>query len=168
MAVAIAGLASLALVAVAGAAVAATERRDSHAHQYRPIAAIVARLDEVVPPDTTVRFGSGAQNVSTQPMEPAIRYGLVRHGDLPLSHGAITRLGEHYELLGKPYRWYVLIGDGTRRRGHMDRVVTVSFTDGFGHSTFSAWVARVGPGGRLERPAGLGRAVSYAFGRRIG
>lgn len=164
---AIGSLAGVAGVAAIGAAVAATEHRDSHAHQYGPIAAIVTRLDAAVPAGTTVRFTLGAQNGSTQPMEPAIRYGLVRHGDLPLSTGALARLGRHYELLDKSYRWYVLIGDGTGPLAHMARVVTVSFTDGFGRSVFSAWVARVGAGGALERPLGLAPAASYAFGRRI-
>jgi hypothetical protein len=163
----VAPLVCLAVVAETGLAVAATERRDSHAHQYGPIAAIVARLDQVVPADVTLRFTLGALNTSTQPMEPAIRFGLVRHGDLPLSIGALARLGEHYELLQKHYSWYVLIGDGSRRRPHMTRVITVSFRDGFGYSSFSAWVARVGSGGRLERPSGLGPARSVAFGRRV-
>jgi len=163
----LASLACLGAIAEVGTAVAATERVDSHVHQYRPIAAIVARLDQVIPAHTTVRFSLGAQNVSTQPMEPAVRFGLVRHGDLVLSNGAVVRLGTYYELLKKPYRWYVLIGDGTRSRRHMARVITVSFTDGFGHSTFSAWVARVGPRDRLERPSGLGPAPSLGFGKRV-
>jgi hypothetical protein len=167
LAMMLAGIVCLAVVAETGLAVAATERRDSHAHQYGPITAIVARLDQVVPAHVTLRFTLGAQNTSTQPMEPAIRFGLVRHGDLPLSVGAVARLGDHYELLKKHYSWYVLIGDGSGRRPHMARVITVSFRDGFGYSSFSAWVARVGPGGRLERPRGLGPARSEAFGRRI-
>ncbi len=163
-----ASLICLGVVAEVGTAVAATERVDSHVHQYRPITAIIERLDQVVPSHTSVRFTLRSENVSTQPIEPAVRFGLVRHGDLVLSRGAIPRLGDHYELLDKPYRWFVAIGDGKRRLRHMARVITVSFTDGFGHSTFSAWVARVGPGRRLERPTGLGRAPSFAFGRHIG
>ena len=121
-----------------------------------------------MPADATVRFALGPQSISTQPMEPAIRFGLVRHGDLPLSFGSLERLGSHYELTDQPYRWFVLVADGVARRPHMARVVTVSFNDGFGHSVYSAWVARAGPGGALERPSGLGPARSYAFGRRVG
>jgi hypothetical protein len=168
LALALLSLACLAVVAEAGVAVAATERRDSHAHLYRPIAAIVARLDQVVSANAVVRYALGHQSVSTQPMEPAIRFGLVRHGDLPLSFGSLERLGSHYELSGQRYRWVVLVADGARRRRGMARVVTVSFRDGFGPSVYSAWVARVGPRGQLERPAGVGPARSYAFGRRIG
>jgi hypothetical protein len=156
----------LMVVAETGFAVAATEKPDSHAHQYGPIAAIVARLDEVVPADVTLRFTLGARNTSTQPMEPAIRFGLVRHGDLPLSIGALARLGKHYELLQKRYSWYVLIGDGHRRLPHMTRVITVSFRDGFGYSSFSAWVARVGSRGGLERPSGV-HPRTVAFGRHV-
>jgi hypothetical protein len=163
----LAPLVCLAIVAGTGVAVAATERRDSHAHQYGPIAAVVARLDHILPSGVTLRFTLGARNTSTQPMEPAIRFGLVRHGDLPLSIGALARLGKHYELLQKHYSWYVLIGDGMASRRHMRRAITVSFRDGFGYSSFSAWVARVGPGGGLQPPPGLGPPRSAAFGRRI-
>ena len=151
----LASLACLGGVAEAGAAVAGTEKPDSHVNQYRPISYIVARLIAAVPAHTTVRFSLGANNVSTQPMEPAIRFGLVRHGDLVLSQGAYYRLGYYYELEHKPYRWYVYIADGRRSRRHMVRVATVDFTTGFGHNTFSAYVGEVGPGHRLHRPAGL-------------
>jgi hypothetical protein len=163
----LAWLACLGAVAGVGTAVAASERADSHVHQYRPIAAIVARLDEVIPSHATVRLSLVSQTVSTQPIEPAVRFGLVRHGDRVLSVGAFVRLGDYYELLDKRYRWYVVIGDGRRRRKNMARVITVSFSDGFGHSTFSAWIARVGPGGRLEPPAGLGPPPSLSVGRRV-
>jgi hypothetical protein len=163
----LAPLLSLGAVAAIATAVAATERADSHVHQYRPIAAIVARLDSVIPSHTTVRFRLVAADVSTQPIEPAVRFALVRHGDLVLSVGAFVRLGDYYELLKKPYRWYVVIGDGEGPRQHMTRVITVSFSDGFGHSTFSAWIARVGPGNQLEQPPGLDPAPPLALGRHV-
>jgi hypothetical protein len=138
-----------------GTAVARTERPDSHQAQYRPIGAIVARLDQVVPAHVTLRFSLGPDNVSTQPMEPAIRFGLVRHGDLVLSNGALDRLGEYYELGNKRYSWYVYIADGAATIKHLVRVITVQFTDGFGHSVFSAYVALAGPRHKLRPPPGL-------------
>jgi hypothetical protein len=159
----LASLACLFAVVETGRAVAADERPDSHVHQYRPIAAIVTALDRTVPRNVSVRFTLGAQSISTQPMEPAIRFGLVRHGDLPLSNGAYYRLGNYYELEHKPYQWYVYIADGDAHRRHMVRVATVQFTDGFGHSVFSAWVARVvGPHHRLEAPPGVRPAPAPA------
>jgi len=164
----LAWLACLGAVAGVGTAVAAGERADSHVHQYRPIAAIVARLDQVIPSHATLRLRLVVASVSTQPIEPAVRFGLVRHGDLVLSFGAFVRLGDYYELLDKPYGWYVVIGDGRRARRNMARVITVSFRDGFGHSTFSAWVARVSPVGGLQPPAGIGPAQSLSFGAHAG
>jgi MYXO-CTERM domain-containing protein len=151
----LASLACLGLVVETGTAVAGTEKRDSHQSQYRPIGAIVARLDQVVPAHVALRFKLGPTNISTQPMEPAIRFGLVRHGDLVLSTGALARLGEYYELGNKHYSWYVYIADGAATIKHLVRVITVQFTDGFGHNTFSAYVALVGPRRRLRPPPGL-------------
>jgi hypothetical protein len=145
-------LACLGGIAATGAAVAATQQRDSHANQYRPIAAIAARLDQVVPAGQTVRLSLGPSDLSTQPIEPAVRYYLVRHGDRVLANGSHQRLGSYYELAGRPYRWFVEIANGSRHRTHMLRAVTVAFSDAWGRHVFSAWVARVGPGGRLELP----------------
>ena len=141
-------------VATAGA-VAAKQKPDSHVNQYHPIAAIVARLDEIIPPGQTVRMELGASNVSTLPIEPSVRFGLVRHRDLVLSRGAHQRLGYYYELQSKRYRWFVFIADGMRRRKHMLLAITVHFHDAWGKHTFSAWVARVGPGRSLRAPAGV-------------
>jgi len=148
----LASLAALGGVVATGGAVAATERPDSHVNQYHPIATIVASLDRVVPSGHTIRFQLGASDISTQPIEPGVRFGLVRHGDLVLSNGAHQRLGDHYELLNRPYGWLVFIANGQRLRKHMLRVVTVHFHDAWGAHTFSAWVARVGPGGVLRAP----------------
>jgi hypothetical protein len=137
-------------VVATGSAVASSEQPDSHFRQYGPIARIVAALDRSVPSGVTLRFSLGGQNISTQPMEPAIRYGLVRHGDLPLSRGALQRLGPHYELLRRRYSWFVYIADGAARRRGMVRVITVRFKTGFGSNVFSAYVAKVGPSGRLQ------------------
>jgi hypothetical protein len=151
----LASLACLGLVVATGTAVAGTEKRDSHQSQYRPIGAMVARLDQVVPEHVALRFRLGPSNISTQPMEPAIRFGLVRHDDLVLSTGALARLGDYYELDGKHYSWYVYIADGAATIKHLVRVITVRFTDGFGHNTFSAYVAVVGPRRKLRPPPGL-------------
>ncbi len=151
----IASLACVGVIAVTGNAVAASERRDSHVNQYHPIAAIVAALDRVVPAHKTVRLQLGANDVSTQPIEPGVRFGLVRHDDVVLSNGAHQRLGFYYELEHKPYAWFVYIANGKRQRRNMLRVVTVRFRDAWGRHTFSAWVARVGPGARLRPPSGV-------------
>jgi hypothetical protein len=144
-----ASLVCLGGVAATASAVASTEAPDSHFRQYRPIAQIVSALDRAVPRGVTLRFSLGGENISTQPMEPAIRYGLVRHGDLPLSKGALERLGPHYELLHKRFSWFVYIADGARPVPRMVRVATVRFRTGFGANVFSAYVAKVAPSGRL-------------------
>jgi hypothetical protein len=145
-------LACLGGIVVTGAAVAATQKPDSHASQYRPITAIAARLDQVVPAGQTVRLSLGASDISTQPIEPAVRYFLVRHGDLVLANGSHQRLGYYYELERRPYRWLVVIANGSRHRKHMMLAITVHFSDAWGRHAFSAWVARVGPGRALELP----------------
>ncbi|MGD1051256.1 MAG: hypothetical protein ABR947_09315 [Solirubrobacteraceae bacterium] len=151
----LASLGCLAGVAATGNAVAATEKPDSHVNQYHPIATLVAALDRIVPPGQSVRFELGANDVSTQPIEPGVRFGLVRHGDLVLSNGAHQRLGYYYELENKPYSWFVYIANGKRHRKHMLLAVTVHFHDAWGRNTFSAWVAKVGPGKRLSVPSAV-------------
>ena len=123
-----------------------TQGPDSHVSQYRPIAEIAARLDQIVPANRTVEALARTKRPLDQPIEPAIRYYLVRHGDLVLANGSHQRLGYHYELGHKPYGWLVVIANGSAHRKHMLRVITVHFTDGWGNHAFSAWVARVGPG----------------------
>jgi hypothetical protein len=154
----VASLGCLAGVAATGNAVAATEKRDSHVNQYHPIATLVAALDRIVPPGQSVRFQLGANDVSTQPIEPGVRFGLVRHGDLVLSQGAHQRLGYYYELQNKPYSWFVYIANGKRHRKHMLLAVTVHFHDAWGKHAFSAWVAKVGPGRRLSVPSSAASA----------
>jgi hypothetical protein len=149
---AVGSLACLGGIAATGVAVAATQQPDSHANQYRPIAAIAARLDQVVPAGQTVRLTLGSSDISTQPIEPAVRYSLVRHGDRVLANGSHQRLGYYYELERRPYRWFVEIANGSQHRKHMLTAVTVRFSDAWGRHVFSAWVARVGPGHVLELP----------------
>jgi len=151
----VASMGALGATVATAATVAAKQEPDSHVNQYHPIAAIVARLDQIVPAGQNVRVELGATNVSTLPIEPAVRFGLVRHGDLVLSRGAHQRLGYYYELENKPYRWFVFIADGMRSRNHMLRAITVHFHDFWGQHTFSAWVARVGPGRSLQLPSAI-------------
>ena len=161
----VASLGALGATVATAAAVAAKQKPDSHVNQYHPIAEIVARLDRIVPAGQSVRVALGASNVSTLPIEPAVRFGLVRHGDLVLSQGAHQRLGYYYELENKPYRWFVYIADGMRHRKHMLRAITVHFHDFWGEHTFSAWVARVGPRRSLHVPSAvLTDAVRAPFG----
>ena len=165
---AVASLACLGGVIATGTAVAATQRPDSHAQQYHPIAVIAARLDQLIPTKQTVRLLLGPSDISTQPIEPAVRYGLVRHGDLVLARGSFRRLGRYYELEHKRYRWSVYLADGSQRRSNMQRAITVHFADYWGRHAFSAWIARVGPRGALELPRGAhGTAPAVASaGRR--
>jgi hypothetical protein len=152
LAVGAASLVALGGVIATASAVAQTQRPDSHVNQYHPIAAIVATLDRDIPTGQALRLALGANDVSTQPIEPGVRFGLVRHGDRVLSQGAHQRLGDYYELENRPYSWFVYIANGMRRRRHMLRAVTVHFHDAWGYHTFSAWIARVGPGGSLRPP----------------
>jgi hypothetical protein len=151
----IVSLGALGGTVAAARAVADREKPDSHVNQYPAIAEIVTRLDQILPPGIAVRLSLGASNVSTLPIEPGVRFGLVRHGDRVLSQGAHQRLGYYYELETRPYGWYVYIADGMRVRRHMLRAITVRFHDFWGSHTFSAWIARVGPGRRLSRPTGV-------------
>jgi hypothetical protein len=149
----LASLAALGGTVATASAVATKQKPDSHVNQYHPIATIVVRLDQILPSKQTVRLSLGANDVSTLPIEPGVRFGLVRHGDLVLSQGAHQRLGYYYELENRPYQWFVFIANGERHRKHMLKVITVRFHDFWGQHTFSAWVARVGPGRRLSAAA---------------
>ena len=162
---AVGSLACLGGIVATGEAVAATQKPDSHASQYRPIAAIAARLDQVVPAGQTVRLSLGASNISTQPIEPAVRYYLVRHGDRVLANGSHQRLGYYYELEQRPYQWLVMIGNGSRHRPHMLRAITVHFNDAWGRHVFSAWVARVAPRRRVLELPGHPRSATTAADR---
>jgi len=144
---ALAGLAGLALV---GAAVASEQRPDSHVYEYRSIAATAAALERVLPGGAGVDFRFGALDIGTQPMEPALRFLLVRHGDRVMAPGSFRRLGSYYELRGHPYRWVVYLDDGTRRAPHMRLVSRVSFRSPWGREVLSAWVRRVSHGGRTS------------------
>ena len=166
---AVAGLAGLALV---GAAVAAEERPDSHVYEYRSVTAIATALERVLPPGQGIDYRFGALDLGTQPMEPALRFLLVRHGDRVMAPGSFPRLGSYYELRGHTYRWVVYLTDGTRIPAHMRLASRVAFRSPWGEELLSAWVgrpvkpARVGAPRRASSQAGLrpaARATSSAW-----
>ncbi len=140
--VALASLVSLGAVAAAGAAVARDAKPDSHVYEYRPVRRIVAGIERVIPPHETIEYNLGPLDLGTQPMEPAIRFFLVRHGDRPLAEGSYPRLGSYYELYKRPYQWVLYLTDGTRAPRRMTLAARVHFRGPWGKETFSAWVRR--------------------------
>ena len=152
----VAGLAGLALV---GTAVASEERPDSHVYEYRSVTAMAKALERVLPAGQGIDYRFGALDLGTQPMEPALRFLLVRHGDRVMAPGSFPRLGSYYELSGHPYEWVVYLTDGTRPAAHMRLASRVSFRSPWGQEVLSAWVRRVRPTGvrlrgPLRRPVG--------------
>ena len=145
--VALAALAGLAGLALVGAAVASKERPDSHVYEYRSISATAAALTRVLPAGASVDYRFGALDLGTQPMEPAIRFLLVRHGNRVLAPGSFRRLGTYYELRKHGYQWVVYLDDGTRPAPHMRLVSRVVFRSPWGREVLSAWIRRTGHGG---------------------
>ena len=132
-----------------GVAVAATAHRDSHVYEYTPTRILAAAIERAVPSGTTVDYHTlGTLPPGTQPIEPALRFFLVRHGDRVLAVGSYQRLGAYYELYHRPYRWQVLLVNGRQRRRGMTLVARVKVRDGWGTQTLSAWVRRVRPAPR--------------------
>ena len=136
---ALAGLVGLAFV---GVAVASEEQPDSHVYEYRSITAMATALERVLPAGESIDYRFGALDLGTQPMEPGIRFLLVRHRDRVLAPGSFPRLGSYYELAGHPYQWVVYLTDGARRQPHMRLVSRVSFRSPWGREVLSAWVRR--------------------------
>jgi hypothetical protein len=160
-AIVVASLASLGAVVAVGGAVAATAKPDSHQYEYRPIRAVAAGIERLIPPRQTIAYDLGALDTGTQPMEPAIRFFLVRHGDRPLANGSFPRLGSYYERYDRPVQWTVYLTDGTRAHPHMTLAARVRFSDPWGREVFSAWVSRVPP----QAPPRPGRRGSSRPGR---
>lgn len=129
-------------VAAVGSTVAATAKPDSHIYEYRPIATIAGAIERIVPPGENIDYGLGPLDLGTQPMEPALRFLLVRHGDRVLAEGSFPRLGSYYELEHRPYEWIVYLRDGTSRQPHMTLAARVRFRDQWGTDVLSAWVER--------------------------
>jgi hypothetical protein len=141
------GLGSLALlggVVAVGEIVAHTDRppSDSHSYEYRPIRALASAIERAIPPGETIAYHFGALDIGTQPMEPAIRFFLVRHGDRPLADGSLPRLGPYYEQGHRPVQMTLYLADGTRRPRHMRLVGRVRFKSPWRREVLSAWVRR--------------------------
>ncbi len=136
----VAGSAGVALVADA---VARTAKPDSHVYEYRPIATLGRAIERLVPGARAINYRLGPLDLGTQPMEPPLRFLLVRHGDRVLADGSFPRLGSYYELDHRPYQWIVYLRDGTRAVAHMTLAGRVHFRDPWGTEVLSAWVERV-------------------------
>jgi hypothetical protein len=133
-----AGLVATAMVAVA---VAASGRRDEHVAVYRPTAALAASLDRVVAPGRTVNLVASL-GYSTTVMKPALRYLLARHGVRALGRGSKVRIGDWYELDGRPFQYVVYLDDGTRSPARGARFIdSVRVVDQRGVHVVSLWVS---------------------------
>jgi hypothetical protein len=167
-AIALASLASLTAVILVGNAVAATGKPDSHVYEYRPTRALASAIERAIPSGATIAYHLGPLDLGTQPMEPAIRFFLVRHGDRPLADGSLPRLGPYYEQYRRPVRWVLYLTDDAARPRRMTLAGRVRFRSPWRQETLSAWVRRAGPSGaehgRLKAPdrprAALGASYS--------
>ena len=122
---------------------AATAKPDSHVYEYGPIDAMAAGSSGWCPAAQSIDYGSGPLDLGTQPMEPALRFLLVRHGDRVMAPGSYPRLGSYYELIGHP----AISGSSTSvtvrgRLPHMTLAARVRFHDHWGPEVLSAWVRR--------------------------
>jgi hypothetical protein len=138
-------LAGVLATAGVGQAVANTERPDSHVREYAPTTAIGRALVAAIPSGQSIDYELGSLDLATQPIEPPIRFWLVKHGDRPLADGSLPRLGPYYQLYHRRYTWIVYLGDGTRPQRDMRLVARVHFHDQWGAETLSAWVGRPRP-----------------------
>ncbi len=146
--------------AAIGKTVAATEQPDEHQQEYRPIAAIAAQLDALIPAGQTIDLTSGRLDWATMPIKPAVRYFLVRHGDRVLAKGSDARLGSWYDLGRRPYGWVVNVSDGRRAPSSgFTLAVRVHYVDGWGPETLSVWTAR-------RRPSAVGLRERQREARR--
>ena len=116
----------------------------------RPTRAVAAGIERLIPAAQTINFRFGHLGLGTQPMEPAIRFFLVRHGDRVLANGSFPRLGSYYELYHRPVQWTVYLADGSAPRRHMTLAARVHFVDAWGRETLSAWVRPVSPSASTE------------------
>jgi hypothetical protein len=143
--IALASIAGLAGVVAVGNAVARTAKPDSHVYEYRPVRQVAAALERLIPAHQAIKYRFGPLGLGTQPMEPAIRFFLVRHGDRVLAPGSFARLGSYYELSDRPVQWVVYLRDGTEPQRNMTLAARVHFISPWKRETLSAWVSRVQP-----------------------
>jgi hypothetical protein len=136
--------------AAVGSAVASTQRPDSHVREYVPTTTIGRALVAAIPAGQSIDYELGPLDLATQPIEPAIRFWLVAHGDRPLADGSLPRLGPYYQLDHRLYTWIVWLGNGTKRRSGLRLVARVHFHDQWGAETLSAWAGHASshPAGR--------------------
>jgi hypothetical protein len=159
LAVALASLAGLAGLAAVGSAVAETAKPDSHVYEYRSIHRLAAGIERYVPSGQTIGYRFGPLDVGTQPMEPAIRFLLVRHGDRVLAPGSFRRLGSYYELYDRPVQWIVELRQGARPQPRMTLVARARFTSPWAKELVSAWVMRTPPPSARARGPASGKRV---------
>jgi hypothetical protein len=145
VAITVGSAASLAGLIVLADEVAATAKPDSHVYEYRSIKAAVGGIERAIPPDEAIAYHFGPLDMGTQPMETAIRYLLVRHGDRPLADGSFPRLGTYYVQYSRPVQWSLYLTDTMRRQRGMSLAARVHFDGPWGVETLSAWVCRVEP-----------------------
>jgi hypothetical protein len=138
----LAAAAGIAATAGVGDAVANTERPDSHVREYDPTTTIGQALVSAIAPGQAIDYRLGQLDLATQPIEPAIRFWLVKHGDRPLADGSLPRLGPYYQLDHRRYSWIVYLGNGVARHPHLRLVARVHFRDQWGPETLSAWIGR--------------------------
>jgi hypothetical protein len=145
VAVVLASLAGLAGLVAVGSAVAETAKPDSHVYEYRSIHQLAAGIERHVPRGQTIAYRFGPLDVGTQPMEPALRFLLVRHGDRVLAPGSFPRLGSYYERYSRPVQWIVDLREGARPQPGMTLVARVRFTSPWAKELLSAWVIKATP-----------------------
>ena len=141
-AVALASLSSLGVVVAIGLSVAAEARPDSHAYSYGPTREIASAIERAIPPGRTVAFHFSDLGRATQPIEPALRFALVRHRDRPIASGSRPRLGDYYVQGNQPVQWVLFLTDDRRAQRAMRLVARVRFTSPWGAQTLSAWVGK--------------------------
>ena len=158
---------SLGGVAAVGSAVAATAKPDSHVYEYRPIRAVAAGIERLIAPGQAIEYRLGPLDTGTQPMEPAIRFLLVRHGDRVLARGLVSATGLLLRLYDRPVQWTVYLLDGNRPQPHMTLAARVRFTDPWGRGGLQ----RVGAQGAVtageRRNAAPSRCRSFTHQHRV-
>jgi hypothetical protein len=124
---------------------------------------MAAGLERLIPRGQTVAYRFGPLDVGTQPMEPAIRFLLVRHADRVLAPGSFPRLGSYYELYNRPVQWIVDFRDGARAQPGMTLAARVRFTSPWARELASAWVMRA-PSMKVPSPPRAPVAVTARRG----